>query len=45
MLNTLKDQRFDAIDIDPYGSMTPFVYPAIRAIKDGGLLSITCTDS
>ncbi len=45
MLNTPNKNRFDVIDIDPYGSMIPFLYPSIRAIKDGGLLCLTCTDS
>ena len=45
MFNTPKSEQFDIIDIDPYGSMVPFLYPAIKAVKNGGLLCITCTDS
>lgn len=37
-------KRFDAIDIDPFGSPAPFMGSAIRAIRDGGLLALTATD-
>jgi len=37
-------KRFDAIDIDPFGSPTPFLDSAIRATRDGGLLALTATD-
>lgn len=36
--------RFDIIDIDPFGSPAPFLDSAVRAIKNGGLLAITATD-
>ena len=36
--------RFQVIDLDPYGSPTPFLDAAIQSIADGGLLSVTCTD-
>ena len=36
--------RFDVIDLDPYGTAAPFLDSAVQAIKDGGLLCITCTD-
>ena len=35
---------FDVIDLDPYGGPTLFLDGAVQAIKDGGLLCITCTD-
>lgn len=38
-------KRFEAIDIDPFGSPIPFIDSALRAIKDGGLLSVTATDT
>jgi tRNA (guanine26-N2/guanine27-N2)-dimethyltransferase len=38
-------QRFDFVDLDPFGSPSDFVDCAIRAVKDGGLLSMTGTDS
>jgi len=37
-------KRFDCIDIDPFGSPTPFLDSAIRALRDGGLLALTATD-
>jgi len=35
---------FDYVDIDPYGSPVPFVPPAIRAVRPGGVLAATATD-
>lgn len=34
----------DVIDLDPYGSASPFIDSAVQAIADGGLLCVTCTD-
>ena len=36
--------RFDAVDIDPYGSPTVFLDAAIQATEDDGLIMITATD-
>ncbi|GAA5834311.1 hypothetical protein JCM11251_007955 [Rhodosporidiobolus azoricus] len=36
--------RFDCIDLDPYGSAVPFLDAAMNAIQDGGLMCVTCTD-
>lgn len=38
------NQLFDVIDLDPYGGPTKFLDGAVQAVKDGGLLCITCTD-
>lgn len=38
-------ERFDAVDVDPFGTPSPFIDSALRSIKDGGLLSISATDS
>ncbi|KAL0241785.1 hypothetical protein GEMRC1_007020 [Eukaryota sp. GEM-RC1] len=35
---------FDVVDIDPFGSASPFVDAAIAAVRPGGLLCITSTD-
>lgn len=35
---------FDVIDLDPYGTASPFLEAAISSISDGGLLCVTCTD-
>jgi len=37
-------KRFDAIDIDPFGSPAPYLNSAIRALRNGGLLALTATD-
>lgn len=37
-------KRFDAIDVDPFGSPAPFLDSAIRATRDCGLLALTATD-
>ena len=34
----------DVIDVDPYGSVVPFLDSAVRAVADGGLLCLTSTD-
>ncbi|KAJ6115153.1 tRNA (guanine(26)-N(2))-dimethyltransferase [Penicillium sp. IBT 16267x] len=38
-------QKFDVIDLDPYGTAAPFLDGAVQGIKDGGLLCVTCTDA
>eukprot|EP01031_Cornospumella_fuschlensis_P044924 gene44924-54946_t len=37
-------QQYDVIDLDPYGSAVPFLDGAVQAVRDGGLLCVTCTD-
>jgi len=37
-------KRFDAIDIDPFGSPVHFIDSAIRALRNDGLLALTATD-
>lgn len=37
-------QQWDVIDLDPYGTATPFIDGAIKAIAGDGLLCVTCTD-
>lgn len=36
--------EYHIIDLDPYGTVAPFVDSALNAVKNGGLLLITCTD-
>lgn len=36
--------RFDAIDLDPYGNPTMFLDGAVQSIAEGGLLLVTATD-
>jgi tRNA G26 N,N-dimethylase Trm1 len=35
---------FDVIDLDPYGTASPFLDAAVQAVGEGGLLAVTCTD-
>ncbi|CAD7944173.1 unnamed protein product [Amoebophrya sp. A25] len=37
-------RMYDVIDLDPYGTASPFLDGAIRGIKNGGLLCVTSTD-
>ena len=37
--------QYHVIDLDPYGTATPFLDAAVQAIADGGLLCVTCTDA
>jgi len=43
-LQLKQKEQWDIIDLDPYGSAAPFIDGAIQAVKDGGMLNITCTD-
>ncbi|XP_069692231.1 tRNA (guanine(26)-N(2))-dimethyltransferase [Periplaneta americana] len=36
--------RFNAIDLDPYGCPSPFLDAAVQSVSDGGVLLVTCTD-
>ena len=41
-----KSNRYDVVDLDPYGTAAPFLDAAVQAVRDdGGLLCVTCTDS
>jgi tRNA (guanine26-N2/guanine27-N2)-dimethyltransferase len=37
-------KRFDAIDVDPFGSPVPYLDSALRALRNSGLLALTATD-
>jgi tRNA (guanine26-N2/guanine27-N2)-dimethyltransferase len=37
-------KRFDAVDIDPFGSPVPYLDSAIRALRNNGILALTATD-
>uniref|UniRef100_A0A665VYZ9 tRNA (guanine(26)-N(2))-dimethyltransferase n=1 Tax=Echeneis naucrates TaxID=173247 RepID=A0A665VYZ9_ECHNA len=39
-----KKERYDVIDLDPYGSPSSFLDAAVQAVSEGGLLCVTCTD-
>ncbi|KPA76450.1 putative N(2) N(2)-dimethylguanosine tRNA methyltransferase [Leptomonas pyrrhocoris] len=41
----LQQELMDVVDLDPYGSASPFLEGAFRCIKEGGLMLVTSTDS
>lgn len=41
----LSEERFDYIDVDPFGTPVGFVDAAIQSCRDGGILAITATDT
>ncbi|KAL5622025.1 hypothetical protein BROUX41_005970 [Berkeleyomyces rouxiae] len=43
--NPSSSNRYNVIDLDPYGTASPFIDAAVQGVKDGGLLCVTCTDS
>jgi tRNA (guanine26-N2/guanine27-N2)-dimethyltransferase len=36
--------RFDFVDVDPFGSPSQFLDSAVRATRDGGMIALTATD-
>ena len=38
-------ERFGAVDVDPFGTPAPFVQGALSAAADGGVVSLTATDT
>ena len=40
-----RDKRFDFVDVDPFGTPVGQLQGAIRATSDGGILSVTATDT
>lgn len=41
----LAQRRFDAVDVDPFGSPAPFLDAAVRATRHDGLVCLTATDT
>jgi len=41
----LRTNQFDIVDLDPYGSVVPFLDAAVSSAKEGAMLCITCTDT
>jgi tRNA (guanine26-N2/guanine27-N2)-dimethyltransferase len=37
-------KRFDAVDVDPFGSPAPYLDSAVRALRNNGILAVTATD-
>ena len=42
--NASPKKRFDIVDIDPFGTPSPFLDSAFRAIRNNGLVASTATD-
>jgi tRNA (guanine26-N2/guanine27-N2)-dimethyltransferase len=42
---TERNKRFTIVDLDPFGSPSPFIDCVLRAVEDNGLISITATDT
>jgi tRNA (guanine26-N2/guanine27-N2)-dimethyltransferase len=38
-------RRFDIVDLDPFGSPSPYIDCVLRSVSNGGLISITATDT
>ena len=38
-------RRLDYVDVDPFGSPSPFLDSALRALRSGGVLALTATDT
>ncbi len=36
--------KVDVVDLDPFGTPVPFLAPALRVLRNGGLLALTATD-
>eukprot|EP00759_Apiculatamorpha_spiralis_P004084 PhF_6_TR12306/c0_g1_i1/m.19548/K00555/TRMT1, trm1; tRNA (guanine26-N2/guanine27-N2)-dimethyltransferase len=41
----LQQEMMDVVDLDPYGSASPFLDAAITCIEEGGMMCVTCTDA
>lgn len=39
-----RENHVHVVDLDPYGSATPFIDAAVNCVQDNGLLLVTCTD-
>ena len=40
-----REDRFDFIDLDPFGTPAPYIQPMLTAVADTGIASITATDT
>lgn len=44
----MRENQYDIVDLDPYGSMMPFLHSAINSLggrNNPSLLCVTCTDT
>jgi len=40
-----KGEKFDLVDVDPFGTPAPFLHALVSAVSDGGVVSATATDT
>jgi len=45
IFNLIHGPDFGYLDLDPFGSPSPFLESSIRALKDGGIMAVTATDA
>ena len=43
-LHSAPKKRFNVIDVDPFGTPSPFIDSAVRALQNNGLIALTATD-
>ena len=43
-VHSAPDERFDFVDLDPFGSPVRFLDSAIRSLRNGGMMAVTATD-
>lgn len=42
---TNDEKKFAIVDLDPFGSPSPYIDSLLRSVRNGGLISITATDT
>ncbi len=40
-----RDDKYGYVDVDPFGTPAPYLQSAFHAVEDGGIVSVTATDS
>lgn len=43
--HAVRGNRFEMVDLDPFGSPSPYLDCGVRAVRDSGVLSFTATDT
>ncbi|MCL5679879.1 MAG: hypothetical protein M1465_00865 [Candidatus Marsarchaeota archaeon] len=43
--NISQQEKFDMIDIDPFGSPAPYIYDSLKVSHDGTIMAFTATDT
>ena len=45
VFDLVHSNQFNYLDLDPFGSPAPFLNSAVQAVRDGGLIAVTATDT